>query len=426
MTRPSVFLLMIVICVLGVATSGSGQSPGDGVIPVDSPAGPGSGEPNLFAAEDGTVYLSWIEPAGEADDAFRFARLEAQAWSEPRTIATGSDWFVNWADVPSLVALGDGTLVAHWLVESGGDTYAYDVQLAFSHDRGQSWPVRVVPHHDGTRTEHGFVTMMPWRRDQLLAIWLDGRNFASPVDEAGNSLLDERGKPVRGSEEMTLRFARIARDGKILEEAELDGRTCDCCPTSVARTGEGAVAVYRDRSEEEIRDISFVRYDGTRWSAPERVHADDWEIPGCPVNGPAVDARERSLVVAWFTDARDSARVNVIFAAEGSQAGRPRSLAWDEAFQIDDGKPLGRVDVVLLEDGSALVSWLEQVGDEAEVRVRRIWPDGRHEASRRVAVSSAGRASGMPRMVRAREGVVFAWTRAGQPPQVLTARMPVP
>jgi hypothetical protein len=41
----------------------------------------------------------------------RFAERTATGWSEPRTVASGADWFVNWADVPSVIRLANGTLV---------------------------------------------------------------------------------------------------------------------------------------------------------------------------------------------------------------------------------------------------------------------------------------------------------------------------
>ncbi|MCH8961398.1 MAG: hypothetical protein IH820_08765 [Bacteroidetes bacterium] len=72
---------------------------------IESPAAPGSGEPNLHTSADGDVFLSWVEPGAETRHALRFARLEDEAWSAPQTIAEGDDWFVNWADFPSLVAL---------------------------------------------------------------------------------------------------------------------------------------------------------------------------------------------------------------------------------------------------------------------------------------------------------------------------------
>ncbi|MGH7445651.1 MAG: exo-alpha-sialidase, partial [Longimicrobiales bacterium] len=104
-------------------------------VPIPTPAAPGSGEPNLSTAPDGSVLLSWVE-AADGGQALRFAVLGDSGWNEPRTIARGTDWFVNWADFPSLIQLHDGTLAAHWLQRSGDGTYAYGVRIARSQDGG--------------------------------------------------------------------------------------------------------------------------------------------------------------------------------------------------------------------------------------------------------------------------------------------------
>ena len=113
---------------------------------IENPAAPGSGEPNLHATAAGDVFLSWIEPGIDTQHTLRFARLEDQAWSAPQTIAEGDDWFVNWADFPSLVALDKSSpgqalegLAAHFLARSGPDTYAYDVKITQSSDGGRTW-----------------------------------------------------------------------------------------------------------------------------------------------------------------------------------------------------------------------------------------------------------------------------------------------
>ena len=88
---------------------------------------------------------------------------------------------------------------------------------------------------------------------------------------------------------------------------------------------------------------------------------------------------------------------------------------------MDDGAPLGRVDVVLLEDRSALVLWLESRGKDAEVLARRVSPDGNRSPALRIAATSPRRASGYPRMVHDGRRVIFAWTEAGSPSWVRVA-----
>ncbi|MFQ5769845.1 MAG: hypothetical protein ACE5HX_04880 [bacterium] len=370
----------------------------------DSPAAVGSSEPNLSVGDDGRVYLSWIEPADESRHTLRFAIRKKSGWSQPRTIAVGANWFVNWADFPSLVAFADSSLAAHWLVKSGEGAYAYNVNIACSSDGGKNWSKAMVPHRDGTETEHGFVSMLPWMSDQLFVVWLDGRNFSQTGDGPDGS----------PSNEMTLRFIRMDKNGQLFNEQILDTRVCDCCPTAAVRTPNGAIVVYRDRSANEIRDISIVRFHNGAWSKPRTLYSDGWKINGCPVNGPAIAAEGADVAVAWFTMANDTPRVKVIFSNnEGSDFGQP--------IIVDDGEPLGRVDVVLLSDGAALVSWMEATDNGAEIRVRRILPDNVREPSITVSKSGKERASGFPRMVRSGDEIVFAWTQAGSPATVRTA-----
>jgi hypothetical protein len=142
-----------------------------------APAGRGSGQPNLAVSRDGRVHLSWIERLGEGRFSLRFSTMEKGGWSAPQSIAEGANWFVNWADFPSMVALPDGSLAAHWLVKSGPGTYAYDVNISRSFDGGKTWGKPFVPHRDGTQTEHGFVSMFAAKDGSLAAIWLDGREM---------------------------------------------------------------------------------------------------------------------------------------------------------------------------------------------------------------------------------------------------------
>ncbi|UCF68469.1 MAG: hypothetical protein JSV80_04015, partial [Acidobacteriota bacterium] len=66
--------------------------------PIASPAASGSSAPSIAAGADGGLYLSWIERVDQVEEtgahALRFSVWERGAWSAPRTIASGDDWFV--------------------------------------------------------------------------------------------------------------------------------------------------------------------------------------------------------------------------------------------------------------------------------------------------------------------------------------------
>lgn len=399
-------LVALVVVAAGAAACSSERSssaPASAAATIDSlpsPAAPGSAEPNLTVAPDGRVHMSWLEP-GESGHTLRFAVLDGKKWSAAQAIRAGSDFFVNWADFPSIEVLEGGRLAAHWLQRNGTGTYAYGVRVSQSADGGKTWSAPVTPHRDSSQTEHGFVAL--WRDEgQLGAVWLDGRKFNKEGHDTSN--------------EMMLLTTGVRPDGQLGAEVRLDERACDCCQTSAAMTTDGPIIAYRDRSPEEIRDIYVTRRVGGKWTAGTPVHSDNWKIAACPVNGPAVAAAGRRVALAWFTAANDSARVKLAFSDDAG-------AHFDAPIRVDGGNPAGRVDVAMLQDGSALVTWIERTGgDTAAVRARRVGRDATVGAAMTIGSSSAERASGFPQLVITGSNVVFAWTVPGKPSSVRVAR----
>lgn len=375
------------------------------IRPTESPATGDSREPELNATPDGRIILSWVEKLDEKRYALRAAIRDRAGWSKAMTVAEGNNWFVNWADFPSVVALNDGSLAAHWLVKSGAGTYAYNVNIALSKDGGQTWSKPIVPHLDNTQTEHGFVSLIPLRDGRLGAVWLDGRNMKDMKDE------HDEDKPL--SVNMTLRYATIDASGKIADEAELDERVCECCQTSAALSSDGVVAVYRDRSQNEVRDIYSVRQASGAWAKPQVVHADNWNINGCPVNGPAIAAAGRNVAVAWFSGG-EVPSTKVAFSSDGG-------ATFGGPIPVDAHETQGRVDVLLLPDNSALVCWLTGNTEGGAIMVRRVKPDGTLGPASLIANTDISRSSGFPRMALLGNEVHFAWTEFGKPSKVRTA-----
>jgi hypothetical protein len=368
------------------------------VQPLPSPAGADSSEPQ-FTVQGDRVILSWLE--GEERSTLKFAERTASGWSAPRSVYSSDEIYVNAYDVPSVRALADGTLAAHWTEKNGPNPEASTVRLSWSKDQGRTWSAPVSPHHDGTQTQHGFVTLFQAPGAGLGLVWLDGR--ATDPEKAGG--------------DMALRASIHAPDGKQLRETVLDPRACECCSTSAATTSEGVIVAYRDRSADEVRDIYVTRLTGSAWSAPTLVHQDGWQINACPINGPSVSARGRDVAVAWFTAKGDQGQAFVAFSRDAGRTFGP-------AVRVDDARSFGRLGVHLLADGSAAVSWIEFVNSAAQLRVRTVTPNGVRSPA---AIVSEDPDTRSPKFAGNARELLSAWTESDENDalRVRTARAPL-
>ncbi len=368
--------------------------------------------PTLCEA-DGGAWLSWLEPApvhdtATSDDVWRLQAskytAETNTWSPARTITQRRDFFINWADVPQIAVAGDGSLVATWLQKSGPGTYAYDIGVAHSRDEGQHWTMLGTLNDDRTETEHGFVSLVP-EGNGLRAVWLDGR--AMSTEDHNND-----GHGHGGGGAMSLRTAMIT--DTIANSSLLDDRTCECCPTAMIAMPSGTLVAYRDRGDDERRDISLTRRSGDDWISAYELHRDDWVIAGCPVNGPALDAQQDAVVAAWYTGG-EHAGVHAAFSTDGGGTfGSPIALAGDSA--------LGRVDVAWVSPTTAVVIWIDSRDDKATVMQRLISPGRELRDASVVSTVQTGRRSGYPRVCRSGDSTIAVWT-AKDPKQGLEAAL---
>ena len=362
-----------------------------------SPAAEGSAQPNLTTDRNGRVWLSWLEPRPGGGHRLRLSTLDRLAWSAPLTIAEGTNFLANWADFPSIFVASDGTIVAYWL-ERGASRAVYSIRLRTSRDGGRTWSDVVTPHRDDSASEHGFVSFFDASEDGIGLIWLDGRETTAA-----------------GGGSMTLRSTTI-HSGVLGPEMLVDPRVCDCCQTSATRTLSGVLVAYRDRSDKDIRDISLSAFRNGRWTTPVRVHADDWEISGCPVNGPVVTASRGAVAVAWFTGVGGTPRANVAFSSdEGATFSAP--------IRVDARTTLGRLGLVMPRPDRVLVSSLERADSGTQIVVRDVTRDGRANDPVVVDAATPDRSGGFARLALSGHRLLVAWTdvRPNEPSRVRIA-----
>jgi len=401
----SVVLFVVVSLLMGCkeeSKTPKAEAPVAVVQEIKSPAAASSALPHLMSNKD-VALLSWVETSNDTISTMRFSELIDGEWQEAQNVLSGTDWFVNWADYP-IITENNGSLWSHILKKSTEGTYSYDIKINVKPKGATVWKTDMPLHTDGTPTEHGFVSIVPYNNN-FFVNWLDGRN--TEENEAG-----ERGA-------MTLRAGVVSVTGELLQEYELDARTCDCCQTTSAITDNGPVVIYRDRSDNEIRDISIVRQVEGEWTTPKVIHEDDWQIKGCPVNGPKVDALGNSLVVAWFTGASKKQKVQIAFSSDGG-------AEFTKPIIVAEGAVMGRVDVLWMDEDQAVVSWMEANDKTALFKAMIVHKDGTTSKKQLITEMADSRKSGFPQMEIVEETLYFAWTeQVGSVTQVRTAKMPI-
>lgn len=347
---------------------------------IERTAWEGAMYPDIVIGPDGAAYITYLKPIDSLQYGLYLEKvLPLDELTAPILVASDSNWFVNWADFPTL-AVTPELMVVSWLKKSAEGTFDYDIMVALSADKGANWSAPTKLHNDTVHTEHGFVTLAAHTDGSVQAVWLDGRN-------AGGG---HEGHHGHGA--MSLRAARILPDGTITSRVELDNRVCDCCQTDLVMSTAGPVVAYRDRMDPEIRDISLAVLRDTVWETGLRVGDDNWDIAACPVNGPALDAREDKVLVARFTGAQGDARV-LVTTHDLSTGVEGKSL------RMDNMAPIGRVDASWLPDGHAVVSWVERDKEHAALRLAILdMENGLVQQKVRVADYDPARISGFPRM----------------------------
>ena len=360
---------------------------------ISNPSGENSGESYLFVDTQGEVFLSWIDLEDDTMSQLRFSHLKGGEFKEAQTIAEGNDWFVNWADFPSITKFPNtNKWLAHWLQKSASGTYDYDVRTSIGDGNG-NWSSPAILHNDGVATEHGFASIVPYE-DNLIAIWLDGRHMTK--EEGANH--DAHG---HGSGAMTLRTAVIDDEHNVTQRLELDNQVCECCQTDIAITQDGPIAVYRNKTDENIRDIYYTRAIDNEWTIPKPVYADNWKISGCPVNGPRIAARKNNVAVAWYSGADQ--KVKAVYSEDNGKT-------FSVPVEINTSETIGRVDVAYLGDKHFVVSYMTPKEESAEIKLVELNHDQGIISDIVIDETSSSRASGFPRMATHDQAIYVSYT----------------
>jgi hypothetical protein len=348
-----------------------------------SPLSDDSSAANLTTAADGSPLLSWLQESKEGDStSLQYSIMKGGTWSPARTIAAKRPFFHHPAELPEVISLSSGTLLAHWIETPEGGDEAEFIYVSASKD-GVKWSTPTVAHKDRSMVQHGLAAMVATGPAEASIVWLQ-------------ALKGESG-PV------SLMRSVVNGDGALVKEESLDSDVCNCCPTSIVKTARGLLVAYRDHTPADIRDIATVRFEGGKWLPSKIIFPDNWKINACPINAASAAANGDQVAVAWYTAAGEKARVEMAFSKDGGATfGKPALVSTGQAY--------GYSSVVLNDSGSATVSWLERGGGDARVLVRTVSADGTLGPVTEAAKGDRHNL-GYPRLLRAGQDT---WIVAGQ------------
>jgi len=371
--KHSLFLLLLAVAVCGFAQTLQ-------TVAVTNPTVAGSIQPNWAVANDGSVLLSWVEPVKDGASNLKYAVRRGSAWSEARTIATGRRFWRHPAEVPELLSLSDGTLLAHW-VENGKESSEAEFIFVSSSRDGTHWSEPAMAHKDRAQVQHGLASIVASGPAEASILWLQ-------------ALKGEDG-PV------SLMRTIVGADGKEIKEEQLDSDVCQCCPTSVVKTAKGLLVAYRGHTSKDIRDIAVRRFENGRWSTSKIVYPDNWEINACPTNAASVAAKDNRIAIAWYTEGNDKPRVQLVFSSDAG-------ATFTKPTVVSTGDALGYASTALNSDGGAFVSWIEEAGNSARVMARLVSPAG--AAGPVLRIAEGPRPSlGYPKLLRTASETWLAW-----------------
>ena len=363
------------------AVSISGQSTGGAPpAPLETLGVPGASNstPSLTAAGQ-TVAAVWAAAKdGSTNLYFALSNDGGATFSAPRRVSDqDGDAGATPEQPPRVVISGSGnarTITVLWSKRDPGpqQTRRDLVRIARSTDGGRTFsPARFI-HDPAVAGARGWQSLTLGPDGAIHAVWLDGRNAARHIAESSKMT----GMQHKGQPPQEIFYAKLGADGPVVE-TRIASDVCFCCKTAVAVDIRGNVyTAWRHIFPGSIRDIAFAKStDGGRGFSPiVRVSNDNWELNGCPEDGPSLAVDQSGTIhIAWATVVNDGEPQKAVFYAT-SRDGKVFSPR--KRVPTTGTTTPGHPQLLLTSDGSAVIVFDEVAGGQRRVSLVRLTGSG--------------------------------------------------
>jgi hypothetical protein len=319
------------------------------------------------------------------------------------------------------------TLTVVWSKRDMGpqQTRRDTIRMSRSTDGGQTFAPAKFAHNPEFSGARGWESLAAGSDGAAHAVWLDGRDAARKMAEAAA----HSGAAHKGQPPQDIYHATIAPDGRISERMIATG-VCFCCKTAVAVDARGSVyAAWRHIFPGSMRDIAFAKSmdGGRRFDPLVKVSEDNWELNGCPEDGPTLAVDQAGVIhIAWATVVNDGEPQKALFYATSRDG---KTFSARARLPVAPVSTPGHPQLTLVPDGGAAIVWDEVVAGVRRVSFTRISRAGVFGSPQ---ILSGDEAASNPVIVRSDANILVAWTSrssaatsAGEPSLIRIRRVSI-
>jgi hypothetical protein len=377
-------------------------------------AGHSNSTPSL-AVDGRTVALVWTATKdGVANLYLAISSDGGTTFSPPRRVndLDGDAGATN-EQPPRVVISGSGSrrvITVMWAKRDPGalETRRDIIRIARSTDGGSTFSPARYTHDPSLSGARGWQSVALAADSSVHALWLDGRDARRQIEESAK----HTGVPHKGQPPQDLYHATLAPDGRTVESMVARG-VCFCCKTAVAVDARGTVyAAWRHIFPGSMRDIAFAMSTdgGRRFSPLVKVSEDNWQLNGCPEDGPAMGVDSAGLIhIAWGTVVNDAEPYKALFYTKSRDG---KTFAPRMSIQSGRENTPGHPQMVLTREGVA-VAFDEVLKGVRRVSLARVSAAG---VLRPLLVSSGDESASHPAVAHMANGhLVVAWTSRPSP-----------
>jgi hypothetical protein len=319
---------------------------------------------------------------GSADVYVTISRDSGRHFATPvRVNAVAGDARLGGELPPRVGLVPRGADVPGIVVSYGARAQSTEIRLSRSLDGGRTFSAPRALQAPGAPGDRGWHAMAIDGAGAAHVMWLDHRGLAAGHDSSGHHAGEAAHHAAAKAEQEAIDGVAMAersglyyaRDGAAaLGERELMKGVCYCCKVALVSTPRnGLLAAWRHVYAGNIRDIAFVGSDdgGQHFGPVSRVSQDDWQLAGCPDDGPALAVDGRGAAhIAWPTVIAGAAPEGAIFYASSTdlQTFGPRM----RVPTLGGPRPMH---LQVLADGDRVyIAWDEAIGGVRQAAVRSV------------------------------------------------------